>query len=466
MWASIDAVFRRNLHLLPLVLLGGITLFFQVLVLRRIDPVLFPDSETYLALAESILRWEWNDFFFRTPGYPLFLVLTWVFGGEFDPFGIATIQVLLSAAVPFLLYGIFWELSKSRWGASALAMLYFLDWPSQATTLAILTESLSILGVLIVVYLTLRLMARPSYLLAVAAGLAAFVLVMVRPAFLPLSPLLGALLGIFYWKSGAFKQHAGKAAAAALVPLVLVAGWCLEVKRETEFFSMSHITGIALYNQVGELVGEVDEPQYAQLADALQAEADKHNTYLNVGWPVVKAESERRGVGPWVVARELKHMSTELILEHPGAYLRKVLENLTEYWRDTATYVYTESATDQWFREQPVLRTIVVTGEQQLWLRPGRLLALAVVGHLMLLATVLLPRVPARKKIQLLVIAAAVLVCTLSHVLVNGADLARYRMPIQTIYLVTVVYLAGMWIRGLWTVVRGSSLEVATQHYN
>lgn len=432
---------------LVLVILLALTVFFQGQLLWNLDPVMFPDSDSYMALTENILAWNWTGFHFRTPGYPLFLVIVRFLTGALNPYNITVTQIVLCGAIPFLIFGLFRALVNSPWPAFALSLVYFLDWPSRGTALAVLTESTTQIFLLLTLFLAVRLNTKPSYYLSFIVAISAFTLTMIRPAFLPLAPIIAfTILASAALTRKLNRRIFGQQAVVIFLPLFFVLGWNFEVRRETGTFTMSHITGIALLNQVSDNLNRSQDPPHQELIHLLLQQEKIEGSNLNIGWPVSTAESKRRNIGAWVIAKEMKEISIHLILAYPMDYLRKVTRNLHEYWTDTATYVYSPSGTTKWIYTQSVLGSFYTAIDAQLWLRPGRLRFLVGFQSFLLLITIGFSSLRMDQKVILWLIAEAIVICTFVHVLVNGADLARYRMPIQTLYLCSALYCMGYWI--------------------
>lgn len=143
-----------------------------------------PDAVGYHELAAALSQGQFPSLF-RTPGYPLFLLLTGATSSEHISVALI-MQMLLDALSAVLLAGIAWHLSPAEMTA-LLTGLFYAFCPVMARLCAfILSEPLSIFFVLAALYLALA--HRSPFSLA-AQIFCWFAATMVRPSFAPL-PLI------------------------------------------------------------------------------------------------------------------------------------------------------------------------------------------------------------------------------------------------------------------------------------
>ncbi len=414
-------------------------------MLRNLDPLVFKDSNQYLSLAENILQGHWENFTFRTPGYPFFLATVKLATGSMSPWNITAIQVIFTSAIPLLLYAISYSILRQRYVASALACLFFLSWPAMAMSVAVLTESLTQFTLVVSVALAVRLCEKPSVGLALLYAIFSTGLIMIRPAFLPLAPATAMLCTFAWWRTGQIRKHWKPGAVMFVLPLTLVMCWCLEMKRQTGKFTISHITGVALLNQVSDQIETVETSSDPAMIDMLRMAVDElnHGQHLNVGWDVVEYQ-ENQGIPPWETTERLKSLSIDLILKNPTQYLHKLADNSKEYWLGLATYIYADSQTQGAAFNSDFPGLIFRTIDEQVRKRPGRVTAIACISLVLSLYAMLFSRLGIIGRTQFAIVFSAIMICMLGHVLVNGADLARYRMP--TIALINLLSSMALYI--------------------
>ncbi len=176
--------------------LHGMIIFLSALMIRLLTgwPVLLhpeaagsPDAVGYHELARGLLHGQFPSLF-RTPGYPLFLVLTGATSSEH--IGAALIvQMLLDSLSAVLLAALAWRLWQGAM-TSLLAGLFYAFCPVMARLCAyILSEQLAIFLILAALYLALVYPSRRGLALQTCCWFAA---TMVRPSFVPL-PLLASV---------------------------------------------------------------------------------------------------------------------------------------------------------------------------------------------------------------------------------------------------------------------------------
>lgn len=381
-----------------------------------------------------MVKGSYSDFCFRTPGYPAFLALTKLFPVNPEALAVA-IQYLLSSLCPILIALIFYPL-VGNW-ATVVGCVYFIDVQSALVSSAILTESLTHTLVLLATVSCIWVGKKITVTRAVVAGLILLFLVMVRPAFLPLAIL--APVALLASQSNWTVRRIASLSLVAFVPAMGVTAWAYEIKRETGTFTLSHITGVALINQVDPKVFfSTSDLAPIELKNRLQTIYETDKSFENIGWKIVKQDVDN-GLPPWTSANGLKDLAVSYILRHPAAYAIKVDHNAYEFWTGDPSYVYADSNALPYINKS-LLGSLSSAAAQLLWSHPGvviKLLFLLQLGYLLLY----LVYKDATVKLTISVLFSVIAVCMLGHILFNGADLARYRVPIQSLFLCSIVAL-------------------------
>ena len=410
-----------------------LSLVWHIVFLFHLHPMIFPDTIHYMDLASDIRHWVWKDFAYRTPGYPLYIAFVTALMPGDPAFQVAASQVALSATVPLLLYGIFRSLSQSAVIGFLCGMVYFLDLPGQMMSVAVLSETITQFMIVLCVLGTVILAKKPLVSLSVILSLGLFFLAMLRPAMLPFAPAVAILLGGYSIVNRQFDKKARIASGIVLVvPPLLTILWCLEIKRETGKFAISHITGVALVNQVLPQLetGAVPESVKAQPIYKEARNAITESGAENIGWVLVQNTEK----DSWEVAEDLKQMSLEIIRSDWKSYFAKVGENCREFWVGDPSYVYRPGVTYNWIKKSPVGIARAIQ-ERILWAHPGRVIKMLWASMALLVLYCVIRRSNRFSILGVLVCAVAICVCMFAHTLFNGVDLARYRMPVQTLLL-------------------------------
>lgn len=331
----------------------------------------FPDSFTYLAPAQNLLRGL--GFFeqpgvvetLRTPGYPLLLALF-----RTHPLPVIVLQHLLNVALVGGVY-LITRRRVSRSAALVAALLLAIDIPTIHVANKILTETLFTAALFIVFLLALD--ARHL----IATGALTGALVLIRPAAIAYFAVLAAY---FVWRRLRPKQIA----AFVCVSLVLPLSWALRNAYHTGVFTVASNSGENLleHRAAGVLAildgGNFDDALVRRRAE-LQARANAE---------VVEGEDvENAGdVDHAVMARYHARMAWPILLRHPIALAeltaRGVWINLFDSRWEALAVVSRVPA--RWVRAAVVILTVAmfilfVVGMIILW-RRDRALALLIGG--------------------------------------------------------------------------------------
>ncbi|HEX3582757.1 MAG TPA: hypothetical protein VH087_13400 [Thermoanaerobaculia bacterium] len=198
----------------------------------------FPDSRTYIEPAQSMLagrgfvRAGGIIETFRTPGYPLFLML---FRSVTT---VVVVQHLMNVALAMAIY-LFARQRFSRGVAIAAAVLFALDTPTILYANKVLTETLFTAVLFALIWLVLgeshaaKRRVRGVPVAMTVAGLLAGALVLIRPAAI----LYFAVVAIVFVRR---RRIAIFVIASLLLPL----GWAARNKARTGVFAISDVAGI------------------------------------------------------------------------------------------------------------------------------------------------------------------------------------------------------------------------------
>jgi hypothetical protein len=229
----------------------------------------FPDSATYLGPAYNMLRGDGfitspgTPEFFRTPGYPLFLLPFLAVTASVVP--ILLTQHLLNAALSIAVYFFARRFSGSRAAGLTAGIIFALDLPTIHLANKVLTETLftsMLFALWALVMRTRRTGATTGALLL--AGVLAGGLVLVRPVAI----LYFAVPALFlFWTAGR------RAAVFVLVALVIPIGWGLRNRVESGVFTMSTVAGTnMLLHRAAPAISIWDDGDFRQDLAASQAQ--------------------------------------------------------------------------------------------------------------------------------------------------------------------------------------------------
>lgn len=310
---------RLHHHWLPLALVLLANVVGQVATLSQ-KPlvVLTPDSHDYLqALAGIVQQLHLVDPY-RTPGYPLMLVLFTAGNGD------RLTSIVLSQAALLLLatgeiYLLAYRLSQQRWlgcvAAAAIgANVYILNWER-----LVLSESVSIwlLVTLVCCFERYLRTSQPRYLAGITA--LGVMMILTRPIFILVPVTLMLVLAL-----RAYRQHALRRVWHRLAIVLAVSYGCVFAYAGANaigngYFGISYVSGTSLFGKVlvYHMQDDTTNPRFAQM----RRDAD---AYVRAG------HSE-----PWLFVRDyypdrhyeannyalVSAYSTDVIVHHPVTFL-------------------------------------------------------------------------------------------------------------------------------------------------
>lgn len=154
-----------------------LVLIFRFIWYKNVEIArLFPDSGSYINYA---FQMQPN---FRTPVYPCIIAVIRILLGEHYLVGVVIFQIFVGLISVVFLYKLLLLATKNRYLSLFITTIYgasptIIQWDTH-----ILTESLSISGMVFFLYLMVRYIDKPSVFYGTGAVLAAFVLTMHRPS--------------------------------------------------------------------------------------------------------------------------------------------------------------------------------------------------------------------------------------------------------------------------------------------
>lgn len=413
---------------------------------------LFPDSYTYLQAARELLGGDWSiGQGRRTPGYPLLIALV----GE-APSAIVLAQMAIGLLTAAALFDITWRLT----GCGVSAFLVGASFPLNLQQLfmegGVVTEPVSAFGVAVALWAfvvcleRLRVGRLPAALLVATSVLAAYAL-LVRPQFVFLPVLMGALALWVVWRErGTAGVPAGLGAGVLLAApaVALVLAWCATVQAKVGPFTMSTQSGFGMVNHVIDYIEDAP-PRYAPVRDVLLrtreariAQVGHSRNTIWFAWPEIQ-----RTTG-WTLpqaSRELQRMCTEMFAAQPLRYAKSVFSAWVDFW------------TVPIFWEPSVLKPALAPVLEAVWWVEHKLLRLANLAFVALSgAVLLLPALRRRLRWDSALTAFVLTVwgSSLIQALADQGASSRYHLPTQPIVLLVLGIAFARW-RGARATVHG-----------
>ena len=225
----------------------------SILVYQNPEPAYFPDSASYERLGNGLLAGTAyrstsvdEAELFRPPGYPAFIALAYGLLGR-NAGSLALLQLGLGGLIIFLIYDLGLRLHSPTAGLVA-AGLYALDPFSALWSLAILSETLFTVLVVVSLYGLIRWQLERRAAWLVLAGLAGGVSALVRPIGVLLLPLWALITFLMDWrrwrpeKSTSLKASVRSTLIFGVAFLLVVMPWSVRNKIIWDVLGVSSVS--------------------------------------------------------------------------------------------------------------------------------------------------------------------------------------------------------------------------------
>jgi len=311
------------------------------------------DTPTYLHLASSLKNNNGFDRYngTRTPGYPIFLMLT----GSNER--IYAFQLCLGLLTTLLVFYIAWRVSRRAWFAGLLALTHTLNLGQIFFEATLLSEAVAtfllffVLACLVYLLKFPRVPARAEnppitpqpgqagavtriLAVALALGLATAGLALTRPLF-AFIPFWGALFLLAFWRAP-FKLRLGATALAALPALLVLLLWINFIYTHFNIIGMDSIGGYHLVNHTTSFF-ELAPTEYAPIRDTFLQFRAQHvartGSPINTIWDAIPTLMTQTRLNYYSLGRLMGVISFRLIREHPWLYLQNLALGWWWFWR-------------------------------------------------------------------------------------------------------------------------------------
>lgn len=446
------------------------------------QPVAYNDTPSYRHLANTILAgWKGYDGT-RTPGYSLVMA---VVGPDQR---VWLVQLAMGLVITLLFFYLGWQLTGKAWFGGLAALAYTLNPGEIWFESNLLSETPTTFWVTLsfaCIFLWIYQPRWRSIWLAVSMGLFASLAWLTRPLFIFLpfwlmffmfDPDLTTYIfhTITHWpvvekilarRSKSLAQpnaeplRPEKAKSLKmgfqvpwvklgiyLVPVFLIlGGWLGYIHKNFRQWAMDTMTGYHLVQHTGDFFQYVPD-EYADLRDTYLKYRDAHvaefGTQTNTIWEAIPEMQKVSGMSFYGLSRLLTRISIQLILAHPGLYIKSLAEGWWYFWRSPVYW------SPEYFRLTsvlPILNGVVLI---------GRLSSFAC-NMLFLIASlmaVLSKRVRRIWQIPpaLWCVIAAIWGSSVLQTIADHGDNPRFLIPLQSLVLLCVLYLAWRTILTRW----------------
>jgi len=259
----------RKIFKAPLFLIMLISLLARMLYYSCLTPyTLYPDSLTYLNFDKNIFLGQVDAS--RTPVYPYFIkIIRNLFGQNNILENVVFIQDVILFLTIVVAYYIAKNIFKNKSTVYIIALLYGCAPCILNFTHTILTETLSLSFFVMFFGLVVLYIKKPNNLMAVLIGLSVFILVMTRPAFLFIIPIMVVFWILRFTLQNRERRRCIIGMVAVGMSTVLIIGYSYLNDRQNDVFSVSVVS---TFNQIGNLaqMGIYDKGDDKEIIDTIE----------------------------------------------------------------------------------------------------------------------------------------------------------------------------------------------------
>jgi len=292
---------------------------------------IYPDSVGYIELAERLLSFDlvgYNGE--RTPGYPLLLCLTGIW-----PALSAAAQLCMGIASLVFIYKILMLLKVNRKVSLYLTIILSLYIPAIFFELAILTETLTTLCLIIIFYLFFELIIKDAGLKNyILLSILCLYVVVIKPFYI----FLPFLLVLFLLINNLSFHTVKRSLFIILLPVLFFVGWSYLNKVNTGYFVSTTFYGVNVA-QTCVSFAENTPDEYKQIGDIYAKYRDTES--LNdkelamTIWAAYPELEEKSGLTGPDLSDLLYKYGIATIKVNPGSYLKQVFISWKDFWKTT-----------------------------------------------------------------------------------------------------------------------------------
>lgn len=256
----------------PLLYLMIIIIFIQIIIYANVPKwSSTTDSDSYLDSYNegSILNGYVNNQ--RTPVYPYFIKVIKKLGGE-ENFreNITKVQKVLFIVTVVLFYYTLKMLIKNKIIVSVLTLIFGISPTIIVWNSFILTESLSILEMTFLSFITIKYLKKPSKITAGLMGFVIIAMILTRPAFIYILPIYILFIILRWFLQKEERKKLIFAIGSLLICCIILTLYCLQIKRYYGTFGLTSVSGlnnlvVSIYSDAykdgnnAELIKEIDD---------------------------------------------------------------------------------------------------------------------------------------------------------------------------------------------------------------
>ena len=326
-WQSIAVKVTYSDLFWLLVICGMIRLVFYSCFLVTTNS----DSETYLNYRANIFMGQVDCY--RTPVYPYFIKLLNLFGADNLFQNIVIVQSVISYLTIIIFYKTLRTFFKNKKVIVSASLIYGVIPAIINYDKCILTESISISAFVLFIYFIVNYLNKPTILKAILFTMYTFFLIMLRPSFIYLLPLV-----IMFWGFRIFiirkelKNCLSGFAASFLCILLILGYYHLNYLNN----GYKRLTTVSIFNNLEIIIDY----------DIYKNNNDSEITETIINFPPAKKKS-RYGIA-WTIYSQysderIRKFITNCYFNHPGIYAKKTLEKIYNMGFESSSSIYAKT---------------------------------------------------------------------------------------------------------------------------
>lgn len=310
-------------------------------------PVIVPDSDGYIRVAEDLQDGKLSSLHDRTPGYPILLLLTSsIDNGSFRT--LFYVQLSLHLAAVLLLAFFLRRIAVSK-TLIVLFLILSLMPPTAVISAYVLTEPLTqfflVVGAVSLFLWLDRDSAKARFLLLLASSAAFGLSALVRPTYqLLFVPVAGVLLlALFLGNHRQKRKLIISIASTVTFSVIVVGGYAAQNYRRFDYFGLTPLLGFNLSTRTVRVVERLPD-EYAEIREVLIEGRDRHlvarhgsHTGVMYIWYEIPKLEQITGLDKPSLSNYMLKLNLMLIRKAPLEYLKEVSRAMSSFWFPRST---------------------------------------------------------------------------------------------------------------------------------
>ncbi len=320
---------------------------FRLLVLFLTNPVICPDTESYINLAINIAIFNFLGFNgLRTPAYSLIILLS-----GFNLKIVVVLQMIMETIISYLIASIVCEFTSREIFSLLASAIYSIFIPFLFFETAILSETTAAFFILLSFSMFIKLIKskRKDYLSVLMVSIYTLLAILTRPVYVLMVPLY-VVYFILIFKSIDLKiGNILKGVLIYIIPILITFfGWSYINLIYNGTFSFATGRGFAAMEMAGDYIElSPDTYPYNIIKEVYIRERDSSigygNPHIDVIWGITDELQTKTGLSYDKLSEEVKKMCLKVILQKPEIYIKSFMRSQINFWKTFGLLIFTES---------------------------------------------------------------------------------------------------------------------------